>query len=317
MVVFRYVLGDRGRPVAARRVGRGADPGAVGLAFVRRGCGVGAVWGTIRTRGERITGFADALEKMLEAPEATDWTLVENLLDRVGEVADPAILDQVQALAKAPGAAVFLLFRATQETLAERLTLEDHSPFAWITTPVEAWVRAMGAERERLVGLLQLAGAFTPDQARALAADQLAARVREIARARPELAGHLAFGLIRAGLPQKLIDCPNIVPNPRPEFALYWLANDVITRQGGAEQSFRDLAAKHRLRQFAEFNPALRGLVEAPLVAAELALGQRDDWRDSRIALALLHFRHLDPHYFETALPVAIAFLSQPEVNHA
>ncbi|MEE4208281.1 MAG: hypothetical protein V2I43_03310, partial [Parvularcula sp.] len=68
-----------------------------------------------------------------------------------------------------------------------------------------------------------------------------------------------------------------------------------------------DLVAKRPLKDFAKFNPNLRGLIEAPLFVSEVAFGRRPS-PTARQKVELVQAIHADPGAFEAALPAAMAW---------
>jgi hypothetical protein len=58
------------------------------------------------------------------------------------------------------------------------------------------------------------------------------------------------------------------------------------------------------------FNPYLQPVIDAPLVTAEIAAGLRAA-PDTALMLALINLRLVDPLYFDSALPAALAFVLQ------
>jgi hypothetical protein len=84
-------------------------------------------------------------------------------------------------------------------------------------------------------------------------------------------------------------------------------ANLAVSRHGEARESFPDLRAKVSPASFGRFEEAVRGLIEAPLVVAEIALGLRPALT-TRATVQLLHCMQFDPGLFESALPAALAW---------
>lgn len=60
---------------------------------------------------------------------------------------------------------------------------------------------------------------------------------------------------------------------------------------------------------FDTFFDGFRGLIDAPIVAAEHVLGLLPHPPDTETAVALLHYRLHDPDYFEAAMPAAFALI--------
>jgi hypothetical protein len=56
------------------------------------------------------------------------------------------------------------------------------------------------------------------------------------------------------------------------------------------------------------FSPDVQSLIDAPLVAGEIAVGLRHA-SNTALVLALINLRLVDPVYFDSALPAAIALV--------
>ncbi len=210
-----------------------------------------------------------------------------------------------------PGSWVQSVFIGWIPHVGDRLALEDFSPFSWATTPVAAWVVAMRCETARLSHML--AGMGLPEQqAQTLAEQQVSARLCEVMLRRIDLAGHVILAAMQTGLfPKHMALFGRIPPEiSTPEKSLLRLAREAVMRQEGADQLFPDLAAQAVPTGFETLNPAMRGLIHTPLIAAEYVTGKRQAPPPAHIAIAIQHFRTHDPAYFDAALPAAIAWLS-------
>lgn len=267
--------------------------------------------GSLATRAARIVAFAAAMRELALPLAAGDVALLECLLNAVGDASDLAVLDQILAIAQVPEAAVLLILRAAPDRLGDRLALEDFSPFSWATTPVSAWIVAMRCETARLSYML--AGMGLPEQqAHTLAEQQVSARLCEVMLRRMDLAGHVILAAMQTGLfPKHMALFGRIPPEiSTPEKSLLRLAREAVMRQEGVDQLFPDLAAQAVPTGFETLNPAMRGLIHTPLIAAEYVTGKRQAPPPAHIAIAIQHFRTHDPAYFDAALPAAIAWLS-------
>lgn len=265
--------------------------------------------GSARTRDARIGLYSTQLRRLAETPDDKDWPVLEALIDAADGLGELASLDQVQAIAHAPAAAVTLLLRSDQAHLPDRLALEQHSTFAWISSPVAAWAQALSARIEHQTALLRAILPDDPDP-EGHAINATVEALKRILALRPELAGHVGCAIIQAGAFRMLPLLPQVL-TPNPEEALCQAAERAIGRVGAEMQPFRGLWARRAPNRFASYDRSLRSLTDGPLIAAELALGLRDDWSDARVSLALMYFQHAEPYLFETGLPAAIAWASQ------
>jgi hypothetical protein len=264
--------------------------------------------GTPHKRTQRIAAFGEALKNLLYPSSSGDLGLYELQLDELAEGESLSSLDSVVALSKVPELAALLLLRATPETFSNRLELESVSPFSWTTIPLTAWKKALAAHEPSLFSQLSTAG-IPDDDAAKYAQQAIATRLRQIIDKRPENSGQIMFAASRAGLGDALFAQyapPQGLANPSKK--LFSSAQEAIKKHEGARQPF-DLRSKFAPVLFNSFNEPVRGLIDAPLVAAEYALGLRSQPPDTETAIALLHYRLQDLDYFETAMPAAIAYL--------
>jgi hypothetical protein len=266
--------------------------------------------GSAATRAARITAFVAALRELTLPLAAGDVALFECLLNAVGDASDLAVLDQILALSKVPEVAVLLVLRAAPDRLGDRLALEDFSPFSWVTTPVSAWEVAMRCETARLSHMFAAMG-LPEQQPQTLAEQQVSARLCEIILRRMDLAGHALLAAQKTALfPKHMALFGRIPPEiSTPKESLLRLAREAVMRQEGANQPFPELAAQVAPPGFETLNPAMRGLIHTPLIAAEYVTGKRQGPPPAHIAIAIQHFRTHDPAYFDAALPAAIAWL--------
>jgi hypothetical protein len=264
--------------------------------------------GKAHTRENRIDAYAEILSGDVTEGE---MRALESAIDSMAQLeASPASLDQFLALERAPSVAVRLLFRGDASSLSDRLDLENHGTGRWFFASPEAWGAGMSAERASMAALLRA----TPQLAAKTgshANEVIARRVREVLLIRPELDGHLALGLMRSGLASfaDLHRWLGRIPPAfsAPEAVLLDGANDAVARNGDSDIGRTDLRAQRKPRAFDRFADELFGMIEAPLVISEVAFGLRPAPR-GRAGVELIQFLHLDPGYFDSALPAAMAW---------
>lgn len=224
----------------------------------------------------------------------------------------PGALDQVHALREVPEAAVRLLMRVSESDLDDMLSLELHGGPRWIFVGAEHW--AEGFEQQ----VATLRGVFSASPSLAGKAEEeirksIASRAADILRLRPALAGHVVLGLpqgdpqLLAELAKRLGGFPSSLQDP--EAALRDYADEVVRRNAMSAPRLYDLGARNRPRNFAKYDPELRGLIDAPLFAAEVAFGNRPP-PTTRQKIELLQAIHTDTGAFEAALPAAMAWLN-------
>lgn len=267
--------------------------------------------GGLPKRALRVAEYAAALNTVNPAGGIGDIGLLGHLLDHVGDGSDLAVLDQVIALAQSPFAAVSLLMRCDPARVGDRLTLEDSSPFLWATTPITAWTMAVTSELGVAAGYLRMMG-LDETASNTHAQQLLAQKLAEVMVRRADLSGHVVLSAVRTELFPRHKALFGRVPSElnQPETSLVSLARSAITRAEARDQLFDTLRAQAVPPAFDTFNPAVRGLTDIPIVAAEYATGLRKGPLPAHIAIAIQHFRRFDPTYFDTALPAAVAWLS-------
>lgn len=259
-------------------------------------------------RDDRIKAFVPVLGSLLDPMNIGDLSLYETQLDDLSDGNELSSLDSVSALARSPSTAAYLLLRAAPEKIEARLALEMASPFSWTTLPLSAWEAAVRTVRQQVTQQLLLAN--LPDyQARSFADDAVRRRVRDILDRRPELAGQLFLLAIGEDLLPTMTELGKVPPGlAKPRDTLMTAARRALAHHEGAHQQF-DLRSAHAPREFEKLNQSIRGLSDAPLLAAEYVMGLRPHPPVGETAVAILHFRLHDQDYFETAMPAAIALL--------
>ena len=280
----------------------------------------------VTTRDQRIGQFAQALREGVSDAELHRLTgLIGALLAH--DVA-PGVLDEVQALGTVPEIAVRLLFRVASQELSDMLTIELHGGARWIFLHPDHWGAALRAEATQL----NISFAARPGLA-ALADElvqtQLRGRMREILALRPDLTGHLTLGLLISGLAghKELVQWVGALPVAfgNPTKALRDHAERIVRRNGDRvidepfnhnrqrerRDPFSDLDARSRPTQLDGFSADLRGLIDAPLFAAEVSYGLRP-MPTARQKVQLLQAIQIDPGAFEAALSAAMAWHYRP-----
>lgn len=270
------------------------------------------VWSAIpppfSTRDARIAAYVENWRRLLDNPTASEWGVRWQLIHDVHEGGDAGSLDQAQALGKVPAAAVSLLLQCREIDLASMLGLEGEAPIWWPTVPVDAWAAGVAVAQARSRQSL-CAISLDADEAERLTNEQLARRAGAILALRPELQGHLGAAFASNGIsPLALADSypggclPLAVPDAANSlWKLMQLAarRETLLPEGTAELPAAKLSQADRLPEH------LRALLDAPLVAAEIATGMIAE-PDTATLIRLVALRQADPLWFDAALPPAI-----------
>lgn len=258
------------------------------------------------SREQRLDRYAEDWRRLLTEPDDLAWDRLWSLILAVREAGDAAALDQVQALARVPAAAVALLLRTGRADRAAALMMETESPLWWPLAPCEAWAEAMVSVRDGLHNRLQAAG-IAEAEIRPLVEERLARAAGEIIALRPELAVHLGQAFARAGAPPLALSATGApVPLAVPKAAanLATVAQDAVRRLSHLPDGVSGLSAE-RLKVTLPFGDDFRPLLHAPLVAAEVATGARPALT-AQEHLQLIALRAVDPIWFDAALPAAL-----------
>ena len=271
-----------------------------------------AVWSLnpppFSTRDARIAGYAEDWRRLLGTPANPGWHMRWQLIRAAHDGGDAGALDQVQALGVVPAAAVVLLFRVPEADLASALALEGEAPIWWPVVPVAAWTAAVAATQARGRESLRAAG-FEPNEMAELANTTLAQRAGAILALRPELRGHLGAAFASTGIvPVALSDylpggaLPLAMPNAQN--CLWDLMQEAARRDTMPPEGTAGLPAA-RLSRATTLPEHLRALLDAPLVAAEIATGLIPH-TDMSTLIRLIALRQADPIWFDAALPAAV-----------
>ncbi|RWR06569.1 STY4851/ECs_5259 family protein [Paenirhodobacter populi] len=258
------------------------------------------------SREQRLQSYAQEWQRLLSEPDDLGWDRIWSLILAVRDAGDASALDQVQALARVPAAAVALLLRVGRADRAAALLIETESPFWWPLVPCAAWAEALVSVRNGLCYRLRIAG-IGEDDIGPLVAERLAKAAGEIIALRPELAVHLGQAFARAGgKPLAVTSTGTPVPLavPRASVSLAGSAQEALRRFSGLPDGVSGLSARE-LKVSLPGTDDVRPLLHAPLVAAEVATGQRPDLSPQE-HLQLIALRASDPIWFDAALPAAL-----------
>jgi hypothetical protein len=271
-----------------------------------------AVWSInpppFSTRDARVADYREDWRRLLGTPANPDWDVRWQLIRAAHDGGDAGALDQVQALGEVPAAAVVLLFQVPEADLASALALEGEAPIWWPAVPVAAWTAAVAATRGRGRESLRAAG-FDANEMAEMANATLAQRAGAILALRPELRGHLGAAFASTDIvPVALSDylpsgaLPLAMPNAAS--CLWDLMQEAARRDTMPPEGTAGLPSA-RLSRASSLPKHLRALLDAPLVAAEIATGVIP-YPDMTTLIRLITLRQADPIWFDAALPAAI-----------
>jgi hypothetical protein len=271
-----------------------------------------AVWSVnplpFSTRDARIAGYAEDWRRLLDTPASPEWDVRWQLIRAAHDGGDAGVLDQVQALGEVPAAAVVLLFRVPEADLGSALALEGEAPIWWPAVPVPAWTAAVAARQARGRESLRAAG-FDANEMAEMANATLGQRAGAILALRPELRGHLGAAFASTDVvPVALSDylpggaLPLAMPNAASCFRD--LMQEAARRDTMPPEGTAGLPAA-RLSRATGLPDHLRALLDAPLVAAEIATGLIAH-PDLTTLIRLIALRQADPIWFDAALPAAV-----------
>ena len=301
-VNLRAFLGDEGGPwlIQSRLEGQ-----------VQRA----AVWTPdpipVASREDRLSIYVQEWKRLVSAPEDQEWDRLWRLIKEAGHGGDAGVLDQVQALAKVPAAVICLALRVSPEELSEVQVLDTVTPVFWPVLPVRDFTEAVVFEHKRQ--LARYAPFFDEREAEEEADATLVKRIGEILALQPELAGHFRKALADAGLFGRIIHpsnhqeipAPLLISNPSERLAE--ISQEAVKRFDRLPDGLSKLAPRSQPSPNLSFNfnPYAQQMIDAPLVTAEMAAGLRPAPSVAE-RLTLIRLRHVDPIYFDTALPLAL-----------
>ena len=274
---------------------------------------------TVQTsRDDRIETYAEEWHRLLSTTEDSEWDRLWRLITAAGQSGDAGVLDEVQALARVPAAAISLALRIHQPAnLWEVQALDTVAPIFWPTVPVTDFTEAVQADHKRR--LAKLSSLFDTEEAEEVADRALVKRISLILTMMPELAGQFGWALKEAGLLfDRMICRPDLLEMLKP--LLLSNPGNLLTESAQAAArrfdrlpaGVRGLEPLHRPEGIQHFNPYAQSVIDAPLVAAEMAAGQRAEPSVAE-KLILINLRLVDPIYFDAALPVALHLLLTTE----
>ena len=264
---------------------------------------------TTTTSEERIQEYAEQWERFVTDPAGPGLSQTWELIVAAGRGGDAGTLDQVQALARVPIALVALALCVRESELSLVFDLDTTAPIFWPTLPVAAFAKAVkihhGSMRSRLAQHMD-----TP-AAEAAALQAVVGRLTRILARRPEWSGHIGPALADAGLIEGVVHGPSlvevlgraIIANPRE--LLLNRAQEAARRFDRLPNGVGGVAPLNRPDELSRFHPYCQSVIDAPLVAAEMAVGVRPQ-PDVDERLKLINLRLVDPSYFDDALPAAL-----------
>jgi hypothetical protein len=263
------------------------------------------------TREDRIEKYSKEWTRLLGSPDDPLWDFQWKLIRSVGDAGDAGALDQVQALAKKPAAALALILRVPTDDLPQVLALDMAAPIFWPLLPISAFQDALNCEYVRHVR--RYARVLDHSEVEIEAIKTLARRIELILTLHPELAGHFGAALVEAKfLPQLmgLEECHALFARvliAAPEKQLAECAQEAARRFDRLPSGVKGEEPLVRPKALT-FSPDVQSMIDAPLVAAEIAVGLRHA-SNTALVLALINLRLVDPIYFDSALPAAIALV--------
>lgn len=256
-------------------------------------------------REERIERFAEDWRRLTATPNHPDWKRMLGILTALNEGGDPAVADQIQALALVPAAAVALVLRVPASALAVAIAVESDTPLFWPVAPIEAVGAALVADHQRRVETYR--AHLTQAEACEEADAMLARRIAEVLDFRPDLAGHFGAALAQADLTRiafaRELRDTLLIPDSARRIAE--LAQEAVRRFSGLPSGVRGVQPLRRPRSVCNFAPEAQLLIDGPFSAAEFAIGARPQPSPDE-TLALINLRLVDVDYFDSALPAAI-----------
>lgn len=291
-------------------------PGEEGLWFVQ---GRSAEHGIMRpvtwtrsarpasTRDQRISDYAILFRQLLDAADKEGLLMIWSRIEAVMAAGDAGGLDQVQALGDVPAALVAMLMLVEDPALPAALALDQIAP-AWLAlVRIDDWTAGL---RAAMTGRTRsLMAVFPEETATGILEAALQRRAGLLKAARPELAGHLASAFLACGLRPLAGEGGRLVP-----LIADWrwrdfraAASKAVAGSGSdpLPDGVSGIAAQHLHLQGQPFDPVWMPVIEAPLVAAEIATGRRLP-PGAADRLRLLSLRLALPGWFDTALPIAI-----------
>ena len=272
-----------------------------------------AIWnsrvGRKTTREGRIAAHTEEWRQLISTRHGPDWDRSWQLIQAAQQVGDASSLDQVQALANTPTAAIRLALRVSPKEISNVLALESTIPIFWPALEISNFTEAVMAERARQQE--KLAQHTDEDESEMMADASLVKRIEKIRMLRPELSGHLLKALVDSGVFDRTTRIPDrrdtlepfLIPDPGKR--LLRAVQDAARRFDRLPQGVGGLEPCCRPAFLPSFNTYTQSMIDAPLVVAEMATGLRSAPGVSE-RLVLINLRSVDHLYFDTALPAAL-----------
>jgi hypothetical protein len=271
-----------------------------------------AIWSAdpppLSTRDARIAGFAEEWRRLLATPSDPEWEARWQVIRAVHDGGDAGALDQVQALGTTPAAAVALLLQVAESDLASVLALEGEAPIWWPVLSMADWASGVATAEARYRTALHSVG-FEAGQAATMTEEMMQRRAGAILALRPELQGHLGAAFVTNRIwPVALAShapgglLPLATPNAGKRFRE--LLQQAARRETQPPENTAALPSARRSHA-AGLPDHLRALLDAPLVAAEIATGLIPR-PDKTTLIRLLALRQADPVWFDAVLPASV-----------
>lgn len=275
------------------------------------------VWGvpSQSTRSDRIERYATDLQHLLADGEHNEWGRLEHLIDAARQGGDAGALDEVQALAAKPAAALSLALQGGDVALRGMQELDLAAPIFWPSVLIAEFEIAIRCVHDRLS--TKLLSLYEAKEAAEIADEAILRRVGKVLIVIPELAAHFGRALMSIGIFNRFLLShsrsemlqPFIVPNPAER--LEDLAQQAVRRFVRLPAGIQGFELENRYPRM-QFNRYAQVVVDAPLVTAQMASGLRSQ-PNLEEKLTLINLRAVDPLYFDKALPTALAFVEQEE----
>ena len=243
--------------------------------------------------------------RLVSDPHDPEWDGLLHSIGTADRIDESGAFDRVRAVASAPATAVFLAMRSRTEDLADILALDTVVPIFWPSLPVTEFSDAVRAAHDWKFRVCSQY--FGEDESSDVAAKSVATRISKILAHRPELRAHFAKAIVDAGLLDRFVrlhDHRQILAPPKIKL-LVDLAQQAARRFDRLPDGVSGLQPANRPDGLAGFDKYTQPMIDAPLVAAEMAVGCR---RQPSVAdkLLLINLRLVDPVYFDAALPAAL-----------
>lgn len=262
-------------------------------------------------RDERIRLYGDEWISLLQRSQDPSWDSKWRVIRAAAEGGDAGVLDQVQALSRVPAAALALALRVARDELNDVFALDLAAPIFWPALPISAFRTGLTCEHARLVS--RYMQVLDQAEAEKEAGSALAKRIEAILVLHPELAVHMSAGLMEAGLIAIALTMENrealkgfFVPDDARQ--LLSLAHEAARRFDRLPGGLSGIIPHSKPANWPSFVSYAQAVIDAPLVAAEIAAGLRPAPSTASM-LRLINLRLVDPHYFDSALPSALAFI--------